>query len=296
LTQQLGAVKIKSPIEQHMLGSGGLFRQENVEKRRVMSVREWAELCRKEDFRAPGINDVGLHARSNAPANKSPKRLRKKAEARDAETAEPETASVIKDDGVDQDMEVDGLDDECLVSDHPTIPTPESRCIPTTPEGARITPPESSVEDKCDADGASRPPSPPPADGESKEKIKPKRSTQSRESREASLAERAARDAEFLKGFNPHADWLPPHTSASDYTYEFCQKLERQYWRNCGLGKPAWYGADSQGVFPSFIGIAHKSHHIRKGPFTRMRLRTGTSLISHLHCPDFYLLQRVYQA
>ncbi|EED78550.1 predicted protein, partial [Postia placenta Mad-698-R] len=41
VTPQLGNVKLKNPIEQHMLGRGGLFRQENVEKRRVMSVREW---------------------------------------------------------------------------------------------------------------------------------------------------------------------------------------------------------------------------------------------------------------
>ncbi|EGO23093.1 hypothetical protein SERLADRAFT_340652, partial [Serpula lacrymans var. lacrymans S7.9] len=41
LKEQLANVKIKSPIEQHMLGRGGLFRQENIEKRRIMSVREW---------------------------------------------------------------------------------------------------------------------------------------------------------------------------------------------------------------------------------------------------------------
>ncbi|KAG2135583.1 JmjC domain, hydroxylase-domain-containing protein [Suillus cothurnatus] len=118
---QLGDVKIRTPIEQHMLGRGGLFRQENVEKRKVMSVREWAELCEKEEFCAPA---------------------------------------------------------------------------------------------------------------------------QSREVREA---ERSAKDAAFLKTFDPHKDWLPPCTTADDYTVEFCQKLERQFWRNCGLGKPAWYGADTQG-------------------------------------------------
>src|ERR1700680_3833114 len=51
-----------------MLGHGGLFRQQNVEKRRVFSVREWAELSNKEDRRAPGVDDIGLHyARRNAP-------------------------------------------------------------------------------------------------------------------------------------------------------------------------------------------------------------------------------------
>ena len=62
-----------------MLGSKGLFRQENVEKRRIMSVREWAELCMKDEFRAPGVNDVGPHARSHAPPSRSARKGRKKA-------------------------------------------------------------------------------------------------------------------------------------------------------------------------------------------------------------------------
>jgi hypothetical protein len=68
-----------------------------------------------------------------------------------------------------------------------------------------------------------------------------------REAREASLANRAALDREFIEDFSPHKEWLPSNTEPTDYTPEFCQKLERQFWRNCGLGKPAWYGADSQG-------------------------------------------------
>src|ERR1700678_705757 len=63
LKPQLAEVKIKTPIEQHMLGNAGLFRQENMEKRKVMSVREWVELCSKDEFRAPGLFDVGLTSR-----------------------------------------------------------------------------------------------------------------------------------------------------------------------------------------------------------------------------------------
>ena len=79
---------MKSPIEQHMFGHGGLFRQENVEKRRVMSVREWAELCAKEELRAPGVDDVGLHARANA-SGRTRRRTRRSAK-RESETAEPD--------------------------------------------------------------------------------------------------------------------------------------------------------------------------------------------------------------
>ena len=230
LREQLASVKIKTPIEQHMLGSGGLFRQENVEKRRNMSVREWAELSWKEDFRAPGVNDVGLHARSKVQVKKL--RRGNRSEGREAETAEPEMAREIKE-----------ADEDGFNEDHHTIASaPTSNCAPSTPvsfsnhiepcNGNDIGPEEHSTLS-------------PNAVDEGKAKVQPKRSA--RESRESNLAERAIRDAEFLKTFDPCTDWLPRDTSASDYSVEFCQKLERQYWRNCGLGKPAWYGADTQG-------------------------------------------------
>jgi len=41
-----------------MVGISGLFRQQNVEKRRVYSLREWFELGMSEDFRTPGADAV----------------------------------------------------------------------------------------------------------------------------------------------------------------------------------------------------------------------------------------------
>jgi hypothetical protein len=78
--------------------------------------------------------------------------------------------------------------------------------------------------------------------------VKTKRLAQTRESREANLAELPSVIVAFLETFDPHTHWLPTNTKATDYTPDFCQKLERQYWRNCGLGKPAWYGADTLGL------------------------------------------------
>ena len=71
------------------------------------------------------------------------------------------------------------------------------------------------------------------------------------------MAEKAARDAAFLESFDTKTSWLPPNTQPDDYTPEFCKELERQYWRNCGLSKPAWYGADMQGTS---VYIVHNDH------------------------------------
>ena len=62
---QLHNVTLKNPIEQVMMGQGGLFRQSNFEKPKTLSVREWAELCARDELRAPGVDEVGLHARAN---------------------------------------------------------------------------------------------------------------------------------------------------------------------------------------------------------------------------------------
>ena len=71
---QLAHVRVKNPIEQDIVGTAGLFRVRNIEKRRLMSVREWHELCTKDELRTPGVHDaaearvraVGL-ARERAP-------------------------------------------------------------------------------------------------------------------------------------------------------------------------------------------------------------------------------------
>ncbi|KAF8910264.1 JmjC domain, hydroxylase-domain-containing protein, partial [Mucidula mucida] len=159
MKEQLEDVKIKTPIEQHIAGTGGHFRQENMEKRKLMSIREWAELCAKDDG-----------GKMRAPRST---RRNKSEESQDEPIHDP--ASITTD----------------LDADHP------------------------------------------------KSKKRPKRSD--------NQAAKHARDSDFLQTFQPHIDWLPPGTTSDDYTPEFCQELARQFWRNCGLGKPAWYGADSQG-------------------------------------------------
>jgi hypothetical protein len=57
-----------------MVGISGLFRQQNIEKRRVYSLREWFELGLSDDFRSPGLEDA---VRSRAPP---PKRARTRRE------------------------------------------------------------------------------------------------------------------------------------------------------------------------------------------------------------------------
>ncbi|KAL0569180.1 hypothetical protein V5O48_012788 [Marasmius crinis-equi] len=195
LKEQLNNVQIRAPIEQHMLGQAGLFRQQNFEKRKTMSVREWAELCALDEYRAPGIDEVGLHARANVKAK--PRRTRKSATSK-AKTTEPEMEGQVP---------VEELVDDGAVGMHKY--GTRIGAIDTTPKG---------------------------------DKQKPMK-----QAKEAKLVERAEKDHNFLETFDPHTHWLPPNMKPEDYTPEFCAKLERQFWRHCGWGKPPWYGTDTQG-------------------------------------------------
>lgn len=251
MKDQLVNVKIRSPIEQHMLGRGGLFRQENVEKRRVMSVREWAELCNKEDFRAPGLDDIGLHSRSARVGSRPTRRARPRAASCKVESIEPEE---IPHPGVKEEhgeSSTDMLVDESrgeYMSPPTSVGNPRSPTADVDPPPTN-TPSQANGGDDADAEDDGDHLADVDADRtEEKPKQRGKR-TQTREAREAQLARRAAKDAAFIQVFDSNKDWLPPGTTPDDYTTEFCQKLERQYWRNCGLGRPSWYGADMQGIF-----------------------------------------------
>ncbi|KAI0340988.1 hypothetical protein BDW22DRAFT_1378501 [Trametopsis cervina] len=266
---QLNNVKLKNPIEQQMMGRAGLFRQQNIERRKFMSVREWSELCAKEEMRAPGVVDIDLHARSaNATARAKPKRGGRR-KPRDTETAEPDITPdvVVK----DEEEEHEGvsisrvLEDDAPSKSHVSDASPDVNDVPIVVDN-----PENSVADQSnpDAEGAasldlslSKTPGgessashTPPADDikdeeddEARPKTKGRRAGNTRQAREAALAQRAAKDEVFLESFNPQTHWLPPNTKPEDYTPEFCKELERRYWRHCGLGKPAWYGADMAG-------------------------------------------------
>ena len=249
-----------------MFGHGGLFRQQNIEKRRVFSEREWAELCSKDDRRAPGADSVDLrHARRAAPPPPPKSRAKRGERTRGGDSIKAEFAGPVPvpvldkvDNAVTSQTETvpkspntPPLDGDSKISTPPVV----ADLSPTDPQSEQPadvaslpTPERSREEEESDDDGQDSKP----------QQVKAKRKWQTREMREAHLAERAAADAVFLKSFNPKTDWLPPHTRPEDYTPEFCRTLERQYWRNCGFGTPAMYGADMEGCILSnhFISSA----------------------------------------
>ncbi|KAL4244558.1 JHDM3 histone demethylase family protein [Abortiporus biennis] len=240
---QLGDVKVKSPIEQVMLGQRGLFRAQNIEKRKVLSVREWAEMCSSEDLRAPGVDDIDLHARAKNGSVKV-KTRRSGRRTRASETAEPPDQ---RDTPEHEEVNFNANH----IDDNETLHTPVS---PPRSVGTSVPPVDHNRASTEDINAEAGPsvarsvsPSSQTRSEDSKEKPKPKRRGKTKEDKEALEAQRALDDEAFFENFDPHSDWLPPNTTPLDYTPDFCRELERRYWRNCGLGKAPWYGADLLG-------------------------------------------------
>jgi hypothetical protein len=262
---QLANVKLKNPIEQQMMGHAGLFRQQNIERRKFMSVREWSDLCAKDEMRAPGVGELDLHARSTTNVSRAKTRRSGRKKARVTETAEPEITPdvMVKEEQEDEEHEdvniAHAVDDDggckSLTSPPETViattsprPVVDGRSDDDSPGGNGSTNMILEQPETPTAEAVAL-----PIDDEenedAKSTMKARRSGTSRQAREAALAERAAKDEVFLQNFNPYTDWLPPNTKAEDYTPEFCKELERRFWRYCGLGKSAWYGADMSGRF-----------------------------------------------
>jgi hypothetical protein len=53
LDEKIKSIKLKNAIEQQFAGSGGVFRQNNIEKRRVYNLPQWREVCESTDHQPP---------------------------------------------------------------------------------------------------------------------------------------------------------------------------------------------------------------------------------------------------
>ncbi|KAG8701435.1 hypothetical protein FRC08_004080 [Ceratobasidium sp. 394] len=200
-TPRLSSIKLKHPIEQHMVGKTGLFRQQNEERRHTYSVRDWAALCAKDGLRAPPPREV-------IQAELSARRSRRARKGED--TGEDEAERAVLADLVQA-------------------------------AGTR----------KTDVKATSVPKS----------------------------------DDDFYHSLDPLVDWLPPGTSAADYTPAVCRALERHYWRNCGLGKDPMYGADMQG---SLFDEDMKTWNVSCLPSLLSRLLPDGNKIPGVNTPYLY--------
>jgi hypothetical protein len=248
-------VRIKSPIQQNMLGQAGLFRQTNVEKNksRPLSVKEWYNKSRDKRWAAPGPKDVDVTLdRDSAEARmkrqrevekikgaKMAARVKRK-EAADRKLLRQRAQAALKDTTEkepDQDKEQEQAEDVEMEAADEGVPDAvggSKERIAGNGDGA------GTADTALDADDV------PPLDPSNHH------SPHSSSSDSAKTPDSASPPLEpFYQDFDPSTAWLPEGTSPSDYTPEACSAMERKFWKTMGLGEPSWYGADLQGtLFP----------------------------------------------
>ncbi|KZS96566.1 JmjC-domain-containing protein [Sistotremastrum niveocremeum HHB9708] len=251
-------VQLKHPIEQHMLGRGGLFQQNNVEKRRTYSVREWSELCNSDGLKPPSRQELEAATGRGARAVRRQPQPKERATSTPLSEPKPDDepahlatppASVADTHDEDEDDEMEGVSAASPPKDEPvSLPTPPGLNAPL---------PTEELDKKAAA----------------------------RAAKVARVAARQAQDDEWLKNFDPATHWLPDGMRAEDYTPEFCKLLERHYWRNCGLGKPPMYGADMQG---SLFSDEIKHWNVASLPSALSRLLPSSKSVPGVNTPYLY--------
>ncbi|WVQ73686.1 hypothetical protein IAR50_003266 [Cryptococcus sp. DSM 104548] len=204
---KLASVEIKEPIQQNLIGSGGLFRIANVarNKRRPLSIEEWFNKCREKKFAGPGPKD--LDRTLNRDSKEAIEhRAKMKQELRQEKERKKEETKKKKEDKARK--EAEDADEEMAMNERgkregsgrPTYVKQESNLLfpnPTEPE-----------------------------------------------SEDPSLANEPR---PFYRTFDSTKDWLAEGAALEDYNPESCLALERRLWKNLGLGEPSWYGADTEG-------------------------------------------------
>jgi len=82
LDDRIKNLRLKNAIEQQFAGSGGVFRQTNLEKRRIYSLPEWREVCESTDHQPPvrrgEVRTAGYTVGKRKPKPKKTSRKRAK--------------------------------------------------------------------------------------------------------------------------------------------------------------------------------------------------------------------------
>lgn len=226
VSEPLKDTRIKEPIEQHFMGSKGLFRQSNIGSRRGYNVKQWKEMCDSEKYRTPnffGAPEEKKSKKESAAANKRARRSSTKANSRKAGDVKEETPAP-----------------EDVQTEQAASPA-SAVAVPTSPamSAASMTHSESSMTSQS-APGT---PVSTPAGFDLSPSVPGQLPTSNKK---RTRAEEAQED--FDKEWETF-DWttLPWGAKSSDFTVEECKKIERQYWRTFTFGDPPMYGADGSG-------------------------------------------------
>jgi hypothetical protein len=201
-------IKIKNPIEQHIAGSSGEYRQTNIQKQRTYNLPEWRHLCECSNHQPPARRGERRTVQTQpAPTRRSTRSRKKEAEVK-----------------LDEDP-----DDAQLEKASPPTPESPEKLDDATPEPSFGRQPRMSarVEET------------PAPETETIGGRQPRKSARRKTAKERAVDRELADEAAY-DGFDYRIN------DADKYTAEHCVELEKAYWRTLTYNSPL-YGADMPG-------------------------------------------------
>lgn len=228
LDERVKEVRLKNAIEQQFAGSGGVFRQTNIEKRRVYNLPQWRENCESTDHQPPArrgeVRMAGHTVGKRKPKAKK-SNLQKLTSPTPARESVPPPAS-------------DPSETAEVSSEQPQLPSPEHSSEEDHPPAIEetVSAPVVDAVGAMDVDPPIAQPINRPSSPRSPHTRKRKRVASNDPN---SDTDQANTDPDF-QNFDYRI------YNASEYTVERCKELERIYWKTITFNNPM-YGADMPG-------------------------------------------------
>jgi hypothetical protein len=223
VSDPLRSIRLRDAIEQHMVGSQGLYRVMNEAKNRTWNAYQWKQRAVRPQSDAPDVlADEKKGDRSERTTVSSMKRRRAASTAAGSDAAASKSPNKKRAGGGD---DADGADEEAdadadVEDDGDDKALPKGRRTPARRAKAELAPEPAAAA----ADAA---PAKKKRAGGSSLRIEPT-------------------DEEWAD-FTASLYDLPHGMNKSDYTIERMRDFERRYWRTLTFGEPPMYGADMAG-------------------------------------------------
>ncbi|KAI9673334.1 MAG: hypothetical protein M1829_004100 [Trizodia sp. TS-e1964] len=220
LDEAVKTIRVKNPIEQHIAGGQGTYRQANMERQRSYNLPEWKRLCEQSERQPPARRGERRQNQERVPprvtTNRSPTKSSKKRPV-------PKSRKNSKLGDVE---EVNGENDESKIVIPPTPTSPDIKFEEVTSPSPAKKPRRggTSVGVEESATGKGRQP-----------KSVSERRKYNRRDTGAGVVDEAA-----------FVDFDYRITNQAAYTPERCDELEKAYWKGLTFNKPL-YGADMPG-------------------------------------------------
>ncbi|GAA5931991.1 uncharacterized protein JCM15063_001094 [Sporobolomyces koalae] len=221
-------IRLKEPIEQHMMGSQGLYRVTNVAKARIWNPAQWKESSMLDKFDAPDLvaqQKKGIRSERSTKSTSVATESRKRKAA--AAAAAAATGGVKKEGEREADGEFDADEEDDDEGDGAT--PKKGRRTP-----AKKRPAKPVLEVDASALPAESPQQPPSTSAPQKKK-------------RLTNLQKAEPTEEEWQAFSAKFEELPHGMKKADYTVEMMRDFERRYWRTLTFGEAPMYGADMAG-------------------------------------------------